>query len=105
MPLPEEVVTAVSATNFKSLGEAPAFYSNLAMGNAVTYQQAMNNVTLAAIGKITKYLTESDAEESMAVLKMMSGNEPASQISAIMGAIAAAQQQSKTAGNTPPVTP
>ena len=35
MPLPEEVVQSVSSTNFKSLGDGPSFYHNLAMSNAV----------------------------------------------------------------------
>ena len=38
MPLPEEVVTSVSSTNFKSLGDGPSFYHNLAMSNAVNQQ-------------------------------------------------------------------
>jgi hypothetical protein len=105
MPLAQEFVESVANSNLKNVADAPAYYSGLAMGNAVAHQQSMQNIQLAAVGKIVKYLTEANAEESMAVLKMMSGNDPASQIANLMAALSSGQQQSKVAGNTPPVTP
>ena len=105
MPLAQEFVESVSNANLKNVGEAPAYYMGLAMGGTVAHQQSMQNIQTAAVGKILKYLTQSDAEEAMSFVKMMSGNDPASQISSIGAALAGSQVASKTADNTPPVTP
>lgn len=105
MALSPEIVESVANTNLKNLGEAPAFHAAISMGNAVAHQQAMQQIQLAAVGSIVKSLTEVDPTEAVAVLKATSGNEVASQLSALLAALASGQQSSKTAGNTPPVTP
>ena len=43
---------SVAATNLKVLGDGPAFYTNMAMAESVAHQQAMNQVRLAAAGKV-----------------------------------------------------
>lgn len=104
-PLEESVLASVSNANFKNLGDAPAFYTALAMGNAVSHQQAMQQVQIAATGQIIKNLSEVDPTEAIAVLKATSGNDLAQQISALTSALSQAQQASKTAGQTPPTSP
>lgn len=105
MPLPEEVVTSVASTNFKTMGEVPAFYTGIGMANAMSHQQALNTITLSVVGSISKYLTQADPEESMSALKLLSGNDAASQIANLTAALGAAQVGGKIAGNMPPVTP
>ena len=105
MALNETIVDAVAGTNFKTLGDGPGFYQNMGYANAVSHQQAMNNIQLAATGRIVKYLGEMDAEEAVSVLKATTGNEVAGAITALQSALASAQQQVKTAQTTPPVTP
>lgn len=105
MPLAPEIIESVSNTNLKNVGDSPAFYTGLAMGNTVNYQQAMQQIQLAAVGSIIKKLTEIDTEEAVSVLKATSGNEVAATIAQLAAALSSNQQGSKIAGNTPPVTP
>ena len=115
MPLPEEVVTSVASTNFKSLGDGPAFFQNLAMQNAVNQQnlgatnaiqlqQAGGTVLVAAVGKIVKALTEADAEEAASLKEVLSGGDNAVGIMEALSALAAGQVATKTAQTTPPPT-
>lgn len=105
MPIPEQIVDAVASTNLKNVGEAPAFYSGLAMGNAVSHQNAMQQISLAATGAIVKQLTEVDPAEAVAVLKATSGNEVATSMAQLLAALNSGQQGTKAAQTTPPVTP
>ena len=105
MPVNELIVDSVASANLKNLGDSPAFYTGLAMGNAVNHQQAMQQVQLAATGSIVKSLTEMDPAQAVSVLKATSGNEVASQIAALAAALSGNQQGAKTAQTTPPVTP
>lgn len=105
MALNEDVVGAVANTNFKNLGEAPAFYASLAMADAVAHQRNVNAIREAALGKIISVLTELDPVESSAVSKVMTGNELASQLTALLTALNSGQQGVKSAQTTPPVTP
>lgn len=38
------LINSESVREMKSLADAPAFYNNLAFGNAVSHQQLMNNI-------------------------------------------------------------
>lgn len=104
MALNENVVDAVTNENFKVGAGGPAFYLNLAMGDAVSHQRSMNSIREAAVGNIVRRMTELDPSESAAILKTTQG-DLAAQLASYMAVIANAQQTSKTAGNTPPVTP
>jgi len=86
MPVNESVIDAVTATNFKSIAEANAVAMNLSVQNAVSNQQAMNQIQQAAVGKVVELLVSTDISEAAALTALV-------------------QQASKTAGNTPPVTP
>ena len=106
MAIDQGVLDSVATVNTKNLGDSPAFYTGLAMGNAVAHQQAMQQVQVAAVGSIVKALTEVDPTEAAAVNKEMTGNDIAGggigQLIALMGML---QQGTKTAQTTPPVTP
>lgn len=80
-----EVAESVSATNLKVLADGPAFYSNLAMGNSVSAQHGMNQISAAIIGKV--------AEAIIGVSPSEGGAD-----------VAALQQLMKGAALTPPVT-
>ena len=104
MPIPESIIDSVASANLKNVGEAPAFYSGLAMGNAVPDQQAMNVIRQAAVGSIVKSLTEVDPSEAVAALKMTSGNEVASTLGQLLAALQSGQVGTKVAQTTPPIT-
>ena len=53
MPLAQEFIDSVANSNLKNVADAPAYYSGLAMGNAVAHQQSMQNIQLAAVGKVS----------------------------------------------------
>ena len=76
---------SAAATNLKVLSDGPAFYSNLAMANAVSHQQGMQQIQAAIIGKV--------AEAVIAVSPSEGGAD-----------VAALQQLMKGAQTTPPVT-
>lgn len=80
-----EMSESVAATNLKSLGDAPAFYNNLAFANAVAHQHAMNQIGQAGVAKAVEMILGTNPREGGA------------DIAALMQLIKAAQ-------TTPPVT-
>ena len=80
-----EAAEAVAFTNIKAVGEGSAFYSNLAMSNAVAHQQGLNQIQAAIVGKV--------AEAIIGVSPSEGGAD-----------VAALQQLMKGAQTTPPVT-
>jgi hypothetical protein len=85
MPVNEQVVDAVTGTNFKAIAEAGAIATNLSVQNAVAHQQAMNQISAAATGKIVELLVSTDVSESLALTAL-------------------GQQAAKIAQTTPPPT-
>jgi len=81
----KEQSESVAAANLKSLGDAPAFYNNLAMANAVAHQNRMNAITEASVGKVIEAIIGVSPSEGGAD-------------------VAALQQLMKGAQTTPPVT-
>lgn len=81
----EDQSKSVAAANLKSLGDAPAFYNNLAYGNAIAHQQSIQQLQLA--------LTAKAAEMILATSPVEGGVD-----------LAALQQIVKTAQTTPPET-
>lgn len=77
---------SVAATNLKVLGDGPAFYSNLAMANAVSNQQNLQPIYAAIVGKVAEAIIGTSPSEGGAD-------------------VAALQQLIKGAQTTPPVTP
>ena len=81
----KEQSESVAATNLKVLGDTPAFYSGMAMANAIAHQQSMQQIQLAVTGKV--------AEMIIAVSPSEGGTD-----------VAALQQLMKGANLTPPLT-
>lgn len=52
-----------------------------------------------------KKLTEVDTLEALSVSKAMTGNDTAQVLAQLLADLGTGEQVSKTAGNTPPVTP
>lgn len=111
----EQIVDTVSTTNLKTLAEGTAFATNnvhqaaaqalsLAMQNAVTTQQRMNDVGVTSSQMFSNNMHKIDAGEAHALAKL-GGSDLSSLLSQLGSAIAALQVYSKTAGNVPPVTP
>lgn len=107
---------SVVLANTKNLGDAPAMAMStlyqgmaqaavLAAQNAVANQanqMAQNNAaTVMGVNKLLNL----DPTESVSLLKSMSGNDLAQQLAQLVSGLAAGQEASKNAGNTPPVTP
>ncbi len=110
-----QVVDTISTTNLKTLAEGTAFATNnvhqmaaqtigLAMQNAVTTQQRMNDVGVQASQGFTNNMHNLDLKEASAIATVK-GTDLANIAAQLGAAIAALQNYSKTAGNTPPVTP
>lgn len=81
----KEAAESVSFANIKAVAEQPSILSNLALANAVSHQQAMNHLLVAATAKAVQLLVE------------VSPSEGGSDIAGLMQLIKAAQ-------TTPPVT-
>ncbi len=100
----ERIIESVSVGNLKTVGDASAHSMALAMQNAVAHQNRMNVIAEAAIGNVTKRLTEADPIEAISAQKLMSGNDLGQQLAQLLAALASNQQGVKAAGTTPPVT-
>ena len=83
---PDNVVESLAVANLKCVAEAPAFYAQLAMANAVNAQQSLTNLCLVILAKATDVVSEKQIEEGGVLT-------------------AALQQLTKAAQTTPPVTP
>jgi len=104
MPLLDSVVDSVANTNFKTVGESVAFYSSMAMGDAVAHQRRINAISEAALAKAVQNLTEVDVSEAIATKQMTTGHAAAESVGQLGAIVAALQQLVKTAQTTPPVT-
>ena len=100
----EEIIDSVAISNLKTVAEVASHSMGLAMQNAVAHQNRLNIVAEAAIGNITKNLTEADPIEAVSILKTLSGNDLAQQLAQLLSALASNQQGAKTAQTTPPPT-
>ena len=81
----KEAAESVAFANVKTVGEGPSFYQNMGYANAVSNQQAMNQIMQAAVGKVVESIITTQPSEGGA-------------------AVAALQQLMKGAQTTPPVT-
>ena len=80
----KEMAESVAAVNLKNLGDAPAFYSSLAMSNAVAQQNSQFQLGNAILGKIAEMIIATSPSEGGAD-------------------VAALVQLAKMGVNTPPV--
>lgn len=83
----KEQSEAVAAGNLKVTGDAPAVYQNLALGNAVAHQQAMQQLQVAIVGKVTEMIIATNPSEGGAdiaalgqLAKLVQGTPPPTNI-------------------------
>ena len=80
--LPSEVVQAIAISNAKSIGEQPAILANLALAQqifnqnmqqqiALSQQQAMNQVQMAAAAKCVTMIEKADGCKNQIVIDQM----------------------------------
>lgn len=103
MAADQGVIDSVSNVNTKTFGDGPAFYAQLAMGNAVSHQGRVNQVGEAALSAAIKNLLTISPEQAAADATVSEGSLPGI-TTALLTALAAGQIGAKEAGNTPPVT-
>jgi hypothetical protein len=104
MAADQGIIDSVSNVNTKNLGDAAAFAMGLAYNDAVAHQRAMNSIREASVGAVVKSLVEVDPTESVATNKVLTGNDTAAIITAVLAALQSGQIGNKAAGTTPPVT-
>lgn len=89
--IPADIRESVAIGNVKSIAEQPSLLSNLTYSNtatnvnlsqqnAVSQQQAMNQLTTSVAGKMVNLISNISPMEAVAVLKLTSGNELAGDI-------------------------
>jgi hypothetical protein len=104
MPLNESVVESVTATNFKVVAEAPAFYTQLAFGNAVSAQQNMTSLSQTLVGALAKQVIELDPAEAASIGRAVGDDSVGLKIAGLLGSLSFSQIGAKVAQTTPPVT-
>ena len=103
--LPDDIRESIAIGNVKSVAEQSSMLSNLAYANlisnvnlsqqnAVSNQQAMNQLGLTVTGKVVNLVANLSPMEAVAVVKMDTGNDIAEQLSDLKGTLAAFTQQS-----------
>jgi hypothetical protein len=96
--LPDDIRESIAIGNVKSIAEQSSMLSNLAYSNlvnninlsqqnAVSAQQAMNQLMITVVGKIVNLLANLSPMEAVAVTKMDTGNEVAEQIADLKAAL------------------
>ena len=102
--LDESTLEAVSNSNYKTIGEAGAFYQAQAMGNHVQSQNRLGILAESAIGAVIKNMNEVDPVQALSLVKANTGNDLAAQLAQLIAALGANQQSAKVAQTTPPIT-
>lgn len=97
--LPDDIRESIAIGNVKSVAEQSSMLSNLAFANllanvnlsqqnAVSNQQAMNQLGITVTGKVVNLVANLSPMEAVAVVKMDTGNDMAQQISDLKAAVA-----------------
>ncbi len=97
-PLPEEVLQSISISNAKAVGEQPALLANLMFGNsasnsnlsqqnAVSNQQAMNELNVVVTGKAVNLVANLSPMEAVSTAQLFTGNTVAEEIADLGAAI------------------
>ena len=96
--IPKSILQSVAISNCKAVAEQSAMLSNLsfsnvisnvnlAQQNAVSHQQAMNQLTTAVVGKIVNLITNLSPLEAVAINNLDTGNRMASMIAGLKAAL------------------
>ena len=113
--LPDDIRESIAIGNVKSVAEQPSMLSNLAYANlinnvnlsqqnAVSNQQAMNQLGLTVTGKVVNLVANLSPLEAVAVVKMDTGNDIAQQLADLQSSLD--PQSTPSAGPVPiPITP
>lgn len=115
MPIPDQIVESVAVDNVKAVAGGSAFYSNLAMSNAVSIQnlqqqEALNSARAMEVARLnavhggSKFTYELGAEEARANQKLLTGDSVAQQMQSLLAALNSGGQGVKSMGITPPPT-
>jgi hypothetical protein len=111
MPLDPTIVDDVANTNFKVIAGTPASLANTVATHSATNAGRMLAISAdaqatssAASGMLQKRIVEVDAPEAEALATLARSSDPAEALAQLL-VTAVGQILSKTAGNTPPVTP
>lgn len=104
MAADQGVIDSVSNVNTKNLGDAAAFAMGRIYNAAADGYAELGMISRAAAAAAVKSLVQVEPIEAVSTNKLLTGNDVASQIAALIAALASNQQASKTAGTTPPVT-
>jgi len=98
--LPDDIREAIAIGNVKSVAEQSSMLSNLAYANlisntnlgqqnAVSNQQALNQLGATVTGKSVNLLANLNPLEAVAAVKLDTGNDIAEQLSDLKGAVQA----------------
>lgn len=107
--VPGDVVESVAIANAKSVAEQPAILANLALSNvianinlaqqnAVSNQQALNEIGVSVVGKVVNLLTTLGPLEAMSAEKVLTGNAVAEEIADLKAALQAFTGQAPGGG-------
>ena len=98
------IAETLAAAN-ANLAQVATHSLGLSMQNAVSQQQAMNQISNAVVTQAVNMLLNIDPMEAVGAAKLLTGNDVAQQIAQLAAAVAGVQQTVKAAQSTPPVTP
>lgn len=92
--LPKEIVESIAIANAKSIGEQPAILANMALANqilnnnlqqqiSISQQQAMNQLSMAALSKCIAVITSTDGggesaeafKDAQKLIKILTGSK------------------------------
>ena len=96
--LPDDIRESIAIGNVKSVAEQPSMLSNLTFSNtitntnlsqqnAVSQQQAMNQLTTTVTGKVVNLIANLTPLEAVATVKLDTGNDLAQQIADLKAAV------------------
>jgi ABC-type transporter Mla subunit MlaD len=103
MPADQGILDSVTNDNLKTVAGQPAVLSNISLQNLIAHQARVFAIAEAALGNITRRMSELDPSEAASILKTTQG-DLAAQIGALAAAISGSQQLTKGAQTTPPPT-
>lgn len=109
--LESAVVDGAVNAGYKNLAEGGAYYTGLAMSDAISGQRRFHEIGNLATGNLLKNFTKVEITEANALVKANTGYDRSSQMHDVATTLASLgatlgviQQQVKVAQSTPPAT-
>ena len=100
-----KTIAGSSASAQAKIEQAAAAALGMLLSDAAAASSRRNNLADAAMGQAMIAMTQTDPSEAISTAKMMSGNDLAQTLAQLLAAVNTGTQSTKSAGNTPPVTP